>query len=347
VQLKSIVPTTEADKTKLYPYSNSRLTAINQCPIYGIVHNQRQYQSTARAMALEAGSTMHEVFAAVRIWQLEHVQQLPKHALHTAHRLFNPDRWRGCVSKAKDQRDNLIDTCFNILHSSGWQDEQSDRIRTMTNMELATIKYCDERLAHMDNWPVWVADKKRPNTAVGIEQPFDITLHFTDGVRFRYIGTIDGLIYNENRKRYEIDENKTASRLDDAWISSFDLAHQVTGYCAASTTVFGFAVLHCRVTGVKIRPSNVGEDIIPIEPLERTAYSINCWGKWVRHTAEMYEQYADEWEEAPRYTHSCNRYFRPCSMIPFCADTPDGRRQQWEQMIDAPPSPSEAAVLDL
>ena len=40
------------------------------CPTWGVVHAQRKYQSDARSMALECGSLMHEVFGAVRVWQL-------------------------------------------------------------------------------------------------------------------------------------------------------------------------------------------------------------------------------------------------------------------------------------
>lgn len=298
-------------------------------------------------MALEAGSAMHDVFAAVRLWQLEHVQKLPSHATHHAARLLSSGRWKNCKSKMKDRRDNLVETAINILHSTGFMDDPDDKVRTLTNMELAAIRYIDSRLENMELFPIWVADKKQHDKPVGIEHPFDITLQFDDGYECRYIGTIDGLVFDEKRKRYTLDENKTASRLDDAWERSFDMSHQITGYCAASTTVFGFKVLSSRVTGLKFKPTQF-EDVNIIYPLQRDAYAINHFGQWVRHGAEVFDLFRDNWEEAPRYTHSCSRYFRPCSLINFCCDTPEGRQQQWKHdMIEAPLSPSELAILEM
>lgn len=291
---------------------------------------------------------MHEVFAAVRIWQLEKVQKLPKHAAHAAERLIGLEKWRDCLSKLRDPQDNLIETAFNILHATGYEDEPGDNIRTLANMELATIRYINQRWEHLDNWPIYVADTRDPLCVVGIEQPFDVTLQYEDGYEARYIGTIDGLVLEKQNKNLpRIDENKTASRLDDAWEKSFDMSHQITGYCACSTTVFGFRVLNSRVIGMRFRPTAT-EDISLIYPLQRDAYSILHWGAWVRHGAEMFDRHRDNWENAPRFTHSCSRYFRPCSLIHFCADTPDGRQQQWEHdMVEAPLSPSERAVLEM
>jgi hypothetical protein len=32
----------------------------------------------------------------------------------------------------------------------------------------------------------------------------------------------------------------------------------------------------------------------------------------------LWDQYKDVPFEAPRFTHSCYRYFRPCSFVPIC-----------------------------
>jgi len=300
-------------------------------------------------MALEAGSTMHEVFAAVRIWQLEYVQKLPKHALATAERIFTLERWQQAKEQAKDaitnRREHLQAVTFAILHSSEWYDDPNDTIRTMNNMELSTIHYIDERLEYMENWPIYVEDTKNPKSRIGIEQTFDVTLIFKDKAQFRYIGTIDGLVQKKATGQWTLDENKTASRLDEGFRLSFDMRHQVTGYCAASTVVFGFPIFNARVTGLKIKPTNRGEDICVVEP-SRDENSIRHWAAWLRYTAEMFETYKDDFENAPRFTHSCNRYFRPCSLLPFCVDTPEGRQEQFEQMQEASQSPSEKAVQE-
>jgi len=88
-----------------------------------------------------------------------------------------------------------------------------------------------------------------------------------------------------------------------------------------------------------------GEDV-HIEPVRRTREDIDHWANWVRRQVEIFEEYQIDWEHAERRTHSCNRYFRPCALIPFCADSARGRQEQWDQMIDVVPSPSERAVQE-
>lgn len=321
---------------------------MNYCPTWGAVHNQKQYPSSARAMALEAGELMHQVYAAVRIWQLWHVQKLPKHAKITGERIFGKKRWTEIIKRteaANDDREYLMSLAFATLHTSGWEDNPDDKTRTMTNMELSAVCYIDERMSYFDNWPIYVESKKKPTGLIGIEQVFDVCLYFSDGKVVRYIGTVDGLVIKSATNEPYLDENKTASRLDDGWRMSFDMAHQITGYCAASTVLFGFPVNKARVTGCKIRPTHRGEDVYVME-VSRDEAAIQHWSRWVRFTDEQYEKYQSDWEHAPRFTHSCNRYFRPCSLLAFCCDTPEGRMEQFKQMVPADKSPSERAIGD-
>jgi hypothetical protein len=113
----------------------------------------------------------------------------------------------------------------------------------------------------------------------------------------------------------------------------------------AASVLFGFPIVRSRVTGVKIKPGG-GEDVYPIEPLVRNVETFANWGIWLRHTVDMYERYVNDYEHAPRYTHSCNRFFRPCALIPFCGDSIEGRREQWDEMMPANQSPSERAVME-
>lgn len=238
-----------------------------------------------------------------------------------------------------------MELCFAVLGSANWQDDEKDSTRTMTNMELATICYIDELLPKMDNWPLYVENEKVPSSMVGIEQVFDVVLTYEDNKEIRYIGTIDGLVRKASTEEYYLDENKTAARLGEGWRNTFDMKHQITGYCAASTSVFGFKVLRSRVTGLRIKPMNKNEDVYPFEPIERTEDAIQHWATWVREMAETYERYKSDFEHATRYTHSCNRYFRSCSLLGFCADTAEGRQIAFnEQMVAAEPSPSERSI---
>jgi hypothetical protein len=107
-------------------------------------------------------------------------------------------------------------------------------------------------------------------------------------------------------------------------------------------------VLRSRVTGLRIKPANKGEDVYPFEPIPRTRESIWRWGTWVREMVETYEKDKDNFEYATRYTHSCQRFFRPCSLLAFCADSPEGRQEAWTvDMVPAELSPSERAVQDV
>lgn len=301
---------------------------------------------------------MHEVFSAVRVWQLHHAQSLPGHAEAAALRLYGPDRWADAMREASATsypRESLQALCFSILHSGPYYDDPSDTVRTLSNMEVSTIRYIDERLPNMPDWPVWVQDLKRPDTLIGIEQVFDCILHYADHKIIRVIGTIDGLTLSRHKNRHFLEENKTASRLDDGWRQSFELTHQITGYMACSTTIFGFPVNDCHVYGLKLRQSGYGDDVLDFF-VERDANAILRWAAWVRWTVEtLYEPYAvthtdgtttPDFERAPMFTHSCNRYFRPCSLVPFCTDTPEGRAEQWDQMVPAALSPSEQAIAD-
>jgi hypothetical protein len=294
---------------------------------------------------------MHEVFAATRVWQLEHVQGLRLHANAVAHRIFGTERWQKCnegLASLDDDRTRLMQLCFNILHSSGWYDDPNDSNRTMANMEMASIKYIDDRLPYMDNWPIYVEDESNPKCMVGIEQHFDCVVEYSDGKLIRIIGTIDGVVMKKLPKgEWILDENKTAVRLDTGWRDSFEISHQVTGYCACGTSVFGFPMHKSRIIGVKIKPTNKGEDVVPVEPMPRSEESYRAWARWLRYTVDLYEQYKDDYENAPLFTHSCNRYFRPCSLISFCGDTAEGRKQQWSEMVPIEPSPSERAVQEI
>lgn len=322
-------------------------------------------------MALEAGSQMHEVFSAVRLWQVMYKQQLVSHANYAGDRLFPEDRWLNAINRANEElrvthtkplqesnyRDHLMSLTFAILHGGPFYDDPADNIRTIENMEKATIGYVDHRLRLMDAWPIWIEDKtaRGVKKRIGVEQVFDVVLEYSDGKVLRYIGTIDGLTLRVRNNLVHLEENKTASRLDDGWRESFKIANQVTAYCASVTSAFGIDVWNCYVTGVKIKPGAYGDNIVDFV-VPRTPAAVLTWGNWVRWTVEaLYEPYIGDrmgettpnFEDVPRFTHSCNRYFRPCNMIPFCDDTPEGRLAQWEQMVEAELSPSEKAVQEI
>src|SRR5215831_8121187 len=196
--LRKIERTLPAEMKMLKPFSNSRLEGISECPIWGVVHMQRQYPQHGRPLALEAGEAMHQFFAAFRIWQLDMVQGLHEHAKHTGIRVFGEDRWTEIWKRVKRTPPNDIDRiatlAHEILHTSGYYDDPKDQTRTLSNMETAAVVYARETLPYIENWPIWVESEKKPRGHVGIEQVFDVILEYEDGTRIRYIGTLDGIL---------------------------------------------------------------------------------------------------------------------------------------------------------
>jgi hypothetical protein len=324
--------------------------------MWGVVRYgmKRTYQNNARALALEAGSTMHSVFAGIRLWQLAHIQKLPDHAMFHAQRIFGPEKLEVLMNKDifnlkndTDPREQLVEMSFDLIHMSGYYDDPKDNVRTLTNMESAAINYVDEYLPLMENWHVYVEDKRIPSSTIGIELATDAILTYSDGTSIRYIGTADAvlesLLRGGNDRGLYVGENKTASRLDDSWRMAFEMSHQVTGYNAIISARLGRPVYQSKIFGLRLQPGQQ-DTYESFEPQIRTPTMIQVWARWVYEGVKLYDRYGEDFEKAQRLTHSCNRYFRPCALLTFCADTPEGRISQMADMIEGDMSPSEQAI---
>lgn len=297
---------------------------------------------------------MHQVFAAIRLWQLANVQALPHHADFHGNRIFG-SRWEEGIrefilnSDVDEPRESLINLSYNVLHTTGFYDDDRDTVRTLTNMESATITYVDEQLKTMDQWPIYVEDKEDPTSTIGIELTIDAILHYSNHKRIRYIGTADAVLQcvldreQASRRETYLGENKTASRLDDSWRFSFEMSHQVTGYNVLATTLLKKPTFKSKVFGLRLQPGKQ-DTYESFEPQERSGVMVQKWAEWVYGGVELYDMYDGDYENAKRLTHSCNRYFRPCALLPFCSDSPEGRDLQIEQMVAGEMSPSEQAV---
>lgn len=335
--------------SKLTPYSYSILDAVTTCPMWGVIRygHRKHYANNARAMALEFGSAAHEVFAAIYLYQLGFIQQLPKHMEFHANRIFKSnDRFeRALFTKDPnlDHRDRLISLGYNILHSSDFYNDPMDTIRTIENLEIGIIKYVDNIYPSMDRWPIWVADRDAPGRPIGIEIAFDIELE-RNGEVCRYVGQIDRL--HDRKGIIVLGENKTGARLDSTWAGSFDMSHQITGYCLAVYTSLNLSCTTVRLHGLKNKQTGHSDDFNPIDPKDRNIEMFETFIDWALHSKSIYDKHMVDWESSPRYTHSCSRYFRPCSMLTFCTDDKEGRKQQFEEMVKGDLSPSEQAVLD-
>lgn len=355
---------TDEDK-HLDTYDNTKLVAINTCPTWGILRYQmhKTFQHNSRAMALEAGSTMHEVFAWVRLCQLYYqtdyldIEVRMNAFHHHGKRLFNskqfPGRWLDilqAINNSWDQSnpiDYVREGALNVIETGAFYDDPNDKRRTISNLSECALHYCDR----WDfSYNVWMQSKDDPFGLVGLEMPFDIRTDLTmsDGsvMSFRLTGMIDGI--HDYNGRITLHENKTASRLNEAWSSSYHLNSQPTHYLVAVTTIIQAPVRNALIIGLNIPlPKSSVSGGMLIEPVRRHDYHIERWINWVAHTVQLAEEYKDNPYDAPNYTHSCNRYFRPCSFIPFCNTTTEEQRVMVnEEMIIDEWSPINREVLD-
>lgn len=322
-------------------YSYSIMTAINTCPKWAMIRYVKKlyFARHSRALALEAGSAMHEVFAAFRLWQLLRLQNLPDHFTHHGARLFTADRLSSTFFPKPNPRDEALNFCYEILNSGDFYDDPSDRIRTIANMEETIIRYVDELYPTLERNPIYVADPTDPVALVGIEIPFDMVVD--DAVR--YIGTIDGICSRGESVRDE--ENKTASRLDEAWRNSFDVSSQPTGYTIATELLTGLPCDSARIIGVKVKQTRSNEDMLVFN-VDRNQSQREAWHRSLFHAHRVAMDNSDNPLLAPEFTHSCNRYFRSCAFTPLCSSDMEDQEAMYETMEPAPPSPSEEKILE-
>lgn len=313
-------------------------------------------------MALEAGAAAHEVFAAHRLYSFkEHgggaydlsQRDVDQIVQATGNRLFGVERYNEIASAPdprEDDRSQRIAYSLTALYNCGFYDDPGDKKRTTTNIEEMCIAYID-KFDWREQLPILLEDR-----TLGIEVPIDVTLTYsiptvnaeydTEGryveavpaeptfLRYRFIGRADGVHWKDRTKSViRIHENKTASRLGDAWEQSHIMSHQHTGYMIGLSTILGVPIRDTLVLGTALplpKAYNLGG--ITRVPVSREAHELRSWFDWFLHTVSIHDEYADRPTNAPHYTHSCNRYFRPCSFIPFCASPPEDREQMLEEM---------------
>lgn len=329
----------------------SKLNAINMCPTWGIVRYElnKVLEESGRAMALEAGHACHESFAAIRILDLFAQDLSFDDIVAICKDKFGEARYDESAmgnwltdfqdalasNTEEDARTYGMNFALEALNTSGFYDDPRDKRRTIANLEEAIIAYYD----------MWPTHRGRESTIyigddglVGVEIPFAIRIIFTfkggDGLHVRYIGKMDGL---HRRKSGELvaHENKTTVRLGDAWSAGMRMTHQSTGYAVAASLLTGE---QCNVVyshGLAIPQPRSGTSIGVVRDVaNRHERHIRDWLVWILDQAFYIAKYRDNPALAPRYTMSCNRFFRPCSFIPLCDQEPEEFVETLDDMIE-------------
>lgn len=353
-----VEPTTD---TSLRAYSHSMLNSIATCPTKGLVTYvaDKVMSAGGRALALEAGSASHEAYAAARLWQIGRIQGYHDHMMYHGERLFGDDGFANMMQVVKDAGDDdrnaMLRFCLEAFYMYGYYDDPADKRRTFSNIEEALIAYLD-RFDFKRN--VWIEDVNDPTARVGIEIPLDVTVTYRykannvphDGnemreLKIRFIGTADGVTVKNNVLRLE--ENKTASRLGEAWAMSFHTSHQQTGYMLALATMLGVPVERAAVHGMCIPlPRSYDAGGLMTEVVSRTEAQYKDFLDWLLHIVQMIDLYGSDPLSAPKHTGACNKYFRACSLVPLCASDEEDRRDYFDMMEERPQTPTERAMED-
>lgn len=341
---------------QLPTFDNTKLVAINTCPLWGIVRytHHKSMGGMGRAMALEAGGAAHEVFAAHRLYSFREYgaafygaseERIATAFDENGRRIFGERRFRemlNAVDEREDTRTRFQQFSLTALYNCGFYDDPGDKRRTTTNIEEMCIAYMD-KYDWKSRLPFWDGDKW-----LGIEIPVDVVIKLTyEGgyILVRFIGKADG-IHRIDRESDDlrVHENKTASRLGDAWEMSWETNHQPTGYMVALSAILGKNIRQAEMLGTCLPlPKAYTINGLARVVVKRADWQIAEWFQWLFHTAQMHEQYENNPTDAPMYTHSCNRYFRPCSFIPLCATEPEERRAMFEDMDEQEWSPLHGA----
>lgn len=337
-------------------FDNTKLVAINTCPLWGIVRYtyHKSMGGSGRSMALEAGGAAHEVFAAHRLYSFNEygpafyaATQRDCEDAFNQHgvRIFGEERFREMLA-AVDEREDFRTRCqqfsLTALYNCGFYDDPGDKRRTTTNIEEMCLAYMD-KYDWQNELPYW----NREHNMLAIEVPVDVVVWIEyvadDGtilnIHIRFIGKADA-VHLTRDKELRIHENKTASRLGEAWEMSWETNHQPTGYMVALSAILSLPISRTVMLGTCLPlPKAYTINGLARVVAKREPWQLEEWFAWLLHTTLLHEQYKDDPTNAPMYTHSCNRYFRPCSYIPLCATNPDDRVSMFEEMEEQEWSP--------
>jgi hypothetical protein len=240
------------------------------------------------------------------------------------------------LQKGEDVERSIMLGALDVFETSGFYDDPDDKRRTIANIEETIIAYVTKYpLGKI--MPV-VAEDVLGRPFVGVEIPIDMYLRINvddmGSLEFHFVGRCDGVMYsNTTKNKVIVEDDKTASRLNDAWHESWKTNHQPTGYCAAISRLLAVDVNSGNIRGASIPlPKSYDYGGVVEVPYTRTPLQFGEWVAYVIHIMDIEHRYMPHPLHAPKYTHSCNRYFRPCHYVPFCDSPLDERQAMYNEM---------------
>lgn len=351
----SVRPTTPVEVSTLPYVTSSMVEAIVTCPKYGIIHSvqRKRFVTGYRQMALDAGSLMHEIFSIFNLYQVAVNQQLFDHAMFHGANLFTHPRWNA-IDFASIVKSDLTDLrkmeklAYAVISTSDYYDDPNDKIRTLANLEHCAIVLAEYFLMNHSAYPIYIEDVNDPTKEIGIEKSVDVVFNITlndDTTRqLRVIGLID-VLYQGSDLSVTLGEYKTTSNMTDSWRNQFNLRAQQSAYTGALYAYFDNVKPDLILTGstIPVRKTTVSVQHFVIE---RTDQHVVEFLQTALFAVDLIAKHDDKPEDAPMFTHSCNRYFNTCSLMDLCtADKTDQSFMLENMQTSDEMSPSETKAL--
>ena len=357
--------TTAAEKTSgpfsTHYWTSSMLEAVNTCPKWGLIRNvqNKSFVTGYRQMALEAGALMHEIFAMLNLVQVGYIQGLPTHCQYHGEKEFGRERWAAITASVNlDDFDGtnqsqlirvLEQLAYNVISTSDYYDDPEDKNRTVSNLEHCAIELVTYWTVHLSDFAIYVADPADPSAPIGVEQSLDCIFSFyydNQLSEIRVIGLADAVYQNSKTKLTTMGEYKSSSNMNDAWQQQYATRHQVTIYSAMLDAYFdnfsgNTVLIGSSIPVRKTSPANMHFQ------LSRDEDQVKDMLLSLLHADALRGVYQGEAAiYAPMFTHSCNRYFRPCAFLDLCTSSHPDQEAMWAEMSSAPElSPSEMKAL--
>lgn len=353
--------TTDEEHAVKRPYlTSSMVEAVNTCPRWGLVHNVhgRQFSIGHRQMALEAGSLMHEVFSCLNLLQVGVFQRLPNHMHNKGRELFGVSRWKHMFAAMSPNDEPLSENMtrrfekfiYACIATSEFHDDPNDKNRTVTNLEICSLELLQYWMMNFARFNIYIEDRDRSDCVIGIEQSLDVVFEVIDDdndvtMSQRFIGLADA-VYQGEEGNVVLGEYKTTSSMNEGWREAFKTRHQITAYQAMLQAYFDKVELKTIILGSAIP---VRSTAMPVQhfPIERDQGNILEFLETVKFTGQIIKDNYLDPLHAPMFTHSCNRYFRPCSMMDLCTAEKSDQYIMYDQMYTEEKnlSPSEMKAL--
>jgi hypothetical protein len=337
--LRARMTTPEDMAAGYYTADYTQLNAIATCPTHGLVRytHSKTFDASERAMALEAGSVVHECVAAMSVLQLRH-QGLNDHANVVMKREFSTLDRHLEIFKPLDRRESIVhhlqQTVERTIATSNFYDDPDDPKRSISVIENTVREYVNRMPWTKE--PIWVADEADPTKPIGVEMNVDMIVEYDPALPpIRYIGRADRLQWtNEDKQAIRIVDIKTTSmNMEASWEAGFTLSYQFTGYAVFAALLTGHPVWHCGVHGLRLPiPVRSPMNGIRIIKFDRGEHHIEQWRQWIGFCVATKNMYVDEAWNAPKFTHSCNRFFRPCPLLPLCDQSAADAEQIFNEM---------------